>query len=176
VIVTSRPLDALALRRDLLTWIEDYAAAPAVRAVAGLALAEERAPMDPADDRGRALALARWVSRRVRYAPEIGEIVESPGWVLAHGVADCDGLTWTIGALARSVGLRVRVCLLYVSRHDARDPTRPALVPVHVWPECYDRRGRVWVPLDLALPVPIGTPAHLAAARVGGVRRAPRGM
>lgn len=170
MIVTSRPLDALALRRDLSTWIADYAAAPAVRAVAGLALADERAPLDPMDDRGRALAIARWVSRRVRYAPEVGEIVESPGYVLGHGIADCDGLTWTIGALCASVGLRVRVCLLYVSRHDARDPTRSALVPVHVWPECYDRRGRVWVPLDLALPVPIGTPAHLAAARVGGTR------
>ncbi len=169
MIVTSRPLDALALRRDLSTWIADYAAAPAVRAVAGLALAEERAPLDPMDDRGRALAIARWVSRRVRYAPEVGEIVESPGYVLGHGVADCDGLTWTIGALCASVGLRVRVCLLYVSR-DAARPAPPVLVPVHVWPECFDRRSGAWVALDLALPVPLGTPAHLAAARVGGTR------
>jgi hypothetical protein len=148
----SMPLDALELRRLLeQVWIPAWAAHPYTRAVAGVALDQAGAPFDPDDDRGRALAIGRWVRDRVRYAPEVGEIVESPGWVLRHRVADCDGMTWTVGALCASVGLRVRVRLAYVLRNGA-------LLPIHVYPEVLDRRAGVWVPLDLALPCELGAP------------------
>lgn len=145
------PLDATKLRRRLeLELIPAWADHPYTRAVAGVALDAERAPMDPADEQGRALAIGRWVRSRIRYAPERGEIVESPGYVLRHRVADCDGMTWLAGALMMSVGLRVEVRLAYYSDRDA-------LKPFHIWPEAWDTRARVWVPIDAALPVPIGT-------------------
>lgn len=162
------PLDAVDLRRRLeLELIPAWGDHPYTRAVAGVALDTERAPMDPADERGRALALGRWVRSRIRYAPERGEIVESPGYVLRHRVADCDGMTWLLGALMVSVGLRVEVRLAYYSQ-------REALQPFHIWPEAWDSRARVWVPVDPALPVPIGTPA--VAAVESAVRAARRGV
>lgn len=167
----STPLDALRLRDDLERLCARWGALPEVRALAGIALEQTHAPRDPLDDDGRARCIARWVAERVRYAPEVGEIVESPGYALAHAVADCDGLTWTVGALCCSVGLQVRVRMGYMAQ-DGR------LLPAHVWPEVYDRRRRVWLPLDLALPVPLGTPAPVAleAALAGGARIGPRGV
>jgi transglutaminase-like putative cysteine protease len=165
------PLDALRLRVDLERYIATWGALPEVRAIAGTALRATNAPHDPLDDAGRARCIAEWVRARVRYAPEVGEIVESPGYALGHGVADCDGMTWTVGALCVAVGLQVRVRLAYLARDGA-------LLPVHVWPEAYCRRARVWMPLDLALPVPIGTPAAAAIERAvaRGVGLGPRGV
>ena len=167
----STPLDALRLRDDLERLCARWGALPEVRALAGIALEQTHAPRDPLDDDGRARCIARWVAERVRYAPEVGEIVESPGYALAHAIADCDGMTWTVGALCCSIGLQVRVRLGYIAENGR-------LLPAHVWPEVYDRRRRVWLPLDLALPVPVGTPAPVAfeAALASGARIGPRGM
>ena len=152
----SMPLDALELRRRLeQEWIPAWAAHPYTRGVAGVALEQADAPLDQTDDRARALAIGRWVRARVRYAPEVGEIIESPGWVLRHRVADCDGMTWLVGALCASVGLRVRVRLAYLR-------TRDALFPIHIYPEVWDRARRVWVPIDLALDCELGTDPALA--------------
>jgi transglutaminase-like putative cysteine protease len=168
MLTASMPLDAFALRRTLEeTWIPAWAAHPYTRAVAGVALDEAGAPFAHDDDRGRALAIGRWVRARIRYAPEVGEIVESPGWVLRHRVADCDGMTWLTGALCASVGLRVRVALAYVLRRDR-------IVPIHIYPEIFDRAARVWMPVDPARPCELGTPAP--AALEDAARRARGGI
>lgn len=109
-----------------------------------------RAHKVPAKDRlGEVKALFEWVRRNVRYTRDIFqvELLHTARRMLDLRAGDCDDMTILLGAMLKSTGHPVRLCL--VGFH-------PEAVHAysHIYPEV-NLRGK-WIPIDATMNYPIG--------------------
>ena len=104
----------------------------------------------PAKDRiGEIRALFEWVRRNIRYTRDIFQVetLHTPRRMLELRAGDCDDMTILLGAMLKSTGHPVRLCLVGF---------RPDLPHVysHIYPEvlCKTR----WIALDATMRHPMG--------------------
>ncbi len=110
-----------------------YGGLPQMRDCVGALLHRQR--VAPRDDTGVARAIWAWVTHRVRFLNEAGEIVQTPAKTMMALFGDCDDRTSLLCAMLESVRIPWRTRLL--SKNG---------VPYHIWPQALV--GGRWVDLE----------------------------
>jgi len=104
----------------------------------------------PAKDKwGEIQALFEWVRANIRYTRDIFQVetLHTARRMLELMAGDCDDMTILLGAMLKSTGHPVRLCLAGFRRRF------PHLYS-HIYPEV--RIGRDWVAVDATMDQPIG--------------------
>lgn len=103
----------------------------------------------PKDRWGEILALFEWVRDNIRYTRDIFQVetLHTARRLLELRAGDCDDMTILLGAMLKSTGHPVRLCLAGFQRRF------PHLYS-HIYPEV--RIGRRWVAIDATMHHPIG--------------------
>ncbi len=108
-----------------------------------------RCGVRPKDRWGEVRALFEWVRNNIRYTRDIFgvETLHTAQRMLELRAGDCDDMTILLGAMLKSTGYPVRLCLAGFERRF------PHLYS-HIYPEV--RIGRRWVAIDATVRHPIG--------------------
>src|SRR5437899_8659145 len=103
----------------------------------------------PKDRFGEVCALYNWVKQNIRYTRDIFrvELLHTARRMLELRAGDCDDMTILLGAMLKSTGHPVRLCLVGFQPKFAH-------VYSHIYPEV-SVRGR-WIPVDATMHYPIG--------------------
>jgi hypothetical protein len=103
----------------------------------------------PKDKLGEIQTLFNWVQRNVRYTRDIFQVetLHTARRMLELLAGDCDDMTILLGAMLKSTGHPVRLCLAGFRR---RFPHAYS----HIYPEV-NFRGK-WIPIDASMERPIG--------------------
>jgi transglutaminase-like putative cysteine protease len=104
----------------------------------------------PAKDRlGEICALFEWVRRNIRYTRDIFQVetLHTARRMLQLRAGDCDDMAILLGAMLKSTGHPVRLCLVGFRRD------QPHLYS-HIYPEVQCRNR--WIALDATMPQPMG--------------------
>ncbi len=104
----------------------------------------------PAKDRlGEVRALFEWVRKNIRYTRDIFqvELLHTARRMLELRAGDCDDMTILLGALLKSTGHPVRLCLVGFRPEFAHAYS-------HIYPEV-SVRG-CWIPADATMHLPMG--------------------
>ena len=108
-----------------------------------------RCGVRPKDRWGEIQALFEWVRGNIRYTRDIFEVetLHTARRLLELRAGDCDDMTILLGAMLKSTGHPVRLCL---AGFDRRFPHLYS----HIYPEV--RIGPHWVAIDATMHHPIG--------------------
>lgn len=116
---------------------------------------------------GQARAIFDWITNNIHYVKDaLGvEVVQQPEVTVKLRAGDCDDHTTLVAALARSIGLPVRIKTIGSTKDTFR----------HVFPEVFT--GREWLPVDTTAQRPFGSKLpDLGAEKIYTFRGASKAM